>query len=343
MSTWGIIADGGDGRPRAPLASRVALAAVLLASVASAPTAAADNASNTAAALKVITQTADEICTTVPVEGSHNTLSLSGQANAALNTAIARLVQINIKGAARFETEHYKGVLQTNLAGILKENINCKKDVFDKLEKTLITQPSAINIAPGAGQTVINGTHICGYATAVSAGGQHNYMANLDIQKNCVPPRPYHPTGQFSHLSDAEFVQKVIDTTTNMLAATDAEDDQVEQLWEQERAEMEKANLFEKQEKIFHRYGDLTEHLTRSESNDLKAKYQATVREFYAELVIRLRRMRIPVPEPEWNVVNVFLAEGNMGARDTAGYLRQLSDLICHTATACATVNGAHR
>jgi len=90
-------------------------------------------------ALDIIADFADRLCKTVELEGRTNSLELSGKAKAELNSLIRKIVDLGIEGAAKYETSEWEGLLQKDLAGILKDNINCRIEVWKDLKDKLIT------------------------------------------------------------------------------------------------------------------------------------------------------------------------------------------------------------
>ena len=95
------------------------------------------------AALKVIRETAADICTTVPTEGSDHDVDLTGSANAKLDGGIGKIVGLGIEGAARFQQSTYQGVLRTDLAKAIQSGNDCKLNVFNTLvAKMLPSSPS---------------------------------------------------------------------------------------------------------------------------------------------------------------------------------------------------------
>jgi hypothetical protein len=90
------------------------------------------------AALKVIRDTAADICQTAPIEQTHQSVELSGNAKAKLSGAISKVVNLGISGAAKYKGGQSKGVLQKDLASAIKDGNNCKIDVFKALAPRMI-------------------------------------------------------------------------------------------------------------------------------------------------------------------------------------------------------------
>ncbi|MGI4880852.1 MAG: hypothetical protein ACRYG4_25590 [Janthinobacterium lividum] len=95
-----------------------------------------------AAALKVIRDTAADICQVAPIEQSSQNVDLSGNAKAKLSGAISKVVDIGISGAAKYNTGRSKGVLQKDLAAAIRDGNDCKRDVFNRLTPIMVPAPS---------------------------------------------------------------------------------------------------------------------------------------------------------------------------------------------------------
>ncbi|AQH05372.1 hypothetical protein A9R05_40855 (plasmid) [Burkholderia sp. KK1] len=84
-------------------------------------------------ALEEIRKTADSICYTVKQEGQSIDNDLNVHIKGKLNTAIAKIIDLDVGAADKLKTNSYKGVVQDQLAATLQHTEDCKKDVFDKL------------------------------------------------------------------------------------------------------------------------------------------------------------------------------------------------------------------
>jgi len=89
-------------------------------------------------ALKMITDTAAQICQTAPLEQTNTGIKLSGDATAKVGGIIGRLADIGVKGAANYQKGHSIGVLQQDLAKAIENSNNCKLEVFRTLSKALL-------------------------------------------------------------------------------------------------------------------------------------------------------------------------------------------------------------
>jgi hypothetical protein len=103
------------------------------------------------AALQLIRETAADICTTAPMEGADSRVELSGSAKAKLDGAISKVVNLGLEGAAKYQAENYKSVLQSDLARAIKDANDCKLAVFNTLVNRMLPPPdtsSGVNHKP---------------------------------------------------------------------------------------------------------------------------------------------------------------------------------------------------
>jgi hypothetical protein len=103
-----------------------------------APVLAADDLPRQTEALKLIRETAADICNSIPMEGSNQSVDLSGDAKAKLSGAIAKIANLGVEGAAKYKSEQFKGVLHHELAGAIKDNASCKLQVLKMLSERLL-------------------------------------------------------------------------------------------------------------------------------------------------------------------------------------------------------------
>lgn len=88
----------------------------------------------TSDSLDVIAKFADRLCQTVPIEVTTAGTQLSGEARAELAGVVRKLADIGIKGAAKYTTTNSKNVLQGDLAKVLQESRQCRKEVWNDLK-----------------------------------------------------------------------------------------------------------------------------------------------------------------------------------------------------------------
>jgi hypothetical protein len=89
-------------------------------------------------ALKMITDTAAEICESVPLEQTASGNTLSADAQAKLGGLVGRIMNLGLSGTEQYHSERSTGVLQKDLAAALQNSNNCKLNVFQALERDLI-------------------------------------------------------------------------------------------------------------------------------------------------------------------------------------------------------------
>jgi hypothetical protein len=94
-------------------------------------------------ALDLITETAQKICNDVPTAGERQSVEANGDVKAALNGLLKRLGDIGVSGAGKYEAEQYVGVLQKDLAVVLRENSECKVTVLRLLIDRVMPQAEA--------------------------------------------------------------------------------------------------------------------------------------------------------------------------------------------------------
>jgi hypothetical protein len=105
-------------------------------------------------ALAAITSAANEICSTVAMEGSSQNTQLSGDVKAKLDGLISKLADLGVEGSGQFTSTQYKGVLQQDLASTLKSNEDCKQNVLKMLQEKMI--PSLAPSGPSKSETQQN-------------------------------------------------------------------------------------------------------------------------------------------------------------------------------------------
>jgi hypothetical protein len=94
--------------------------------------------------LKLITDTADRICNVIASAGSARDVDVQGQLKAELGGLASRLADIGVSGSGKLKDEQYQNVLRQDLAGLLRDNANCKYKVFENLSNKTLS-PSSMN------------------------------------------------------------------------------------------------------------------------------------------------------------------------------------------------------
>jgi hypothetical protein len=105
----------------------------------------ADDLETQARALKVIRETAADICNTVAQEGTSQLLELSGNVKAKLGGAVAKIADLGIEGAGKYRTEEFKGLLQQELATAIKDNANCRLEVLKLLQEKMLIKRGGVS------------------------------------------------------------------------------------------------------------------------------------------------------------------------------------------------------
>ena len=98
----------------------------------------ADDVVAQANALKLISETATDICSTIEKEGSSQSTELSGNVKAKLGGVISKIADLGVEGAGKFSSAEYRNVLQQDLAKTLQSNADCKLSVFKLLQEKMI-------------------------------------------------------------------------------------------------------------------------------------------------------------------------------------------------------------
>jgi hypothetical protein len=113
-------------------------AALTAANLVVASAATADDLETQAKALKIISETATDICNTILQEGSSQSAELSGAVQAKLAGAISKIANLGIEGSGKYNTTEFKGVMQHDLAEAIKSNAECKLNVLKVLQEKML-------------------------------------------------------------------------------------------------------------------------------------------------------------------------------------------------------------
>lgn len=93
---------------------------------------------NAEKALNIISDFADKLCQSPPLQGTTQGVELSGKAKAELDEVVRKIVDLGIEGAGKYQSSQYQGVLQNDLANLLKESTQCRREVWKDLKDKLI-------------------------------------------------------------------------------------------------------------------------------------------------------------------------------------------------------------
>lgn len=96
-------------------------------------------------ALEIISDFANDICGSIPLEGTSSDIKLSGKAKASLNDVLKKIADLGIEGAAKYQASEYKGPLQADLAEILSKTQDCKQNIWNDLKEKLLESSMEIN------------------------------------------------------------------------------------------------------------------------------------------------------------------------------------------------------
>lgn len=98
----------------------------------------ADDLATTKQALTLISDFADNFCKTPPLEGGTKDVTLSIGAKTELNKILKKVANLGIEGAAKYQSEHYQGLLQKDLVNALKDSSNCRLEIWRDLNDKLL-------------------------------------------------------------------------------------------------------------------------------------------------------------------------------------------------------------
>lgn len=112
--------------------------AVILASFLAGNTVMASDLEAQKAALDAISSFATELCKEPPKGGMESKYELSGAAKAELSSVLKKVVDLGIEGAGKYQGSEYEGILQTDLAELVKDSSDCRREVWRDLKDRLI-------------------------------------------------------------------------------------------------------------------------------------------------------------------------------------------------------------
>ena len=88
--------------------------------------------------MKLIRETAADICYTIKQDVQASESELSGKVQTQLNGVVSKVIDLNIDGTGKLKTEQYQGVLRNELAYTLRHSADCRNDVFHTLVDKLL-------------------------------------------------------------------------------------------------------------------------------------------------------------------------------------------------------------
>jgi hypothetical protein len=83
--------------------------------------------------LELIGSTADRICSIVTIEGSTDSAKIEGKVQTQLDSLMGKLTGIGVSMGAEYDAKRWSGIIQKDLAQAVKDNAQCKSNVFNKL------------------------------------------------------------------------------------------------------------------------------------------------------------------------------------------------------------------
>lgn len=89
-------------------------------------------------ALDAIADFADRLCPPVSDSSSSRTIQFDASASADLNQLLKKLTDVGVKGAVKYRSEKFQGLLQKDLAGASSEIRNCRLAVLQTLQSKLV-------------------------------------------------------------------------------------------------------------------------------------------------------------------------------------------------------------
>lgn len=133
-----------------------------------------------AQAIEVILGAADRICVTPPLEQHNQRVELTGDAKAKLDGVLAKVAELGVDGAVKFQSGSSKGVLQEKLADALKNNGDCKLTVLATLKAmipglTAEPPPSISNAVTSLSETIDEAGYFS-LAAHVNYSGDHGLV-----------------------------------------------------------------------------------------------------------------------------------------------------------------------
>jgi hypothetical protein len=105
-------------------------------------------------ALAQISKATDDICQTVQQRGRKSEAQVTGEIEAKLPQALAKIVDVGGKGTGQISKSEYEGLSQETVSTALQSNMNCRQNVSIKLIERLL--PGAPSVEPNQQQRAYN-------------------------------------------------------------------------------------------------------------------------------------------------------------------------------------------
>lgn len=103
----------------------------------------ASNLTKQKEALDIISVFAEKICSLPPLSGQESQLVLSGEAKAELSKVLKKVTDLGIHGAATYQNRKYQGVLQNDIASLIKNSSGCRLEVLHVLSDKLLVDDNS--------------------------------------------------------------------------------------------------------------------------------------------------------------------------------------------------------
>jgi hypothetical protein len=137
-------------------------------------------------AVKLIVETASELCRSIPLEHSTTGVTLNADASAKVDGVIGRLVTLGAEGATNYKEENTKGLLGNDLAAAIQDENSCKLKVLTILTDRLLTAPKT-EAAPNdwrreakiSDYTVQSSTQFCSRLQALVVSAKRKFKGDI--------------------------------------------------------------------------------------------------------------------------------------------------------------------
>lgn len=103
-------------------------------------------------ALGKIGEFANRICTAPALQGSSVSYELNADAKIETSDLVKILSDLGIEGAAKYQSNEYSNVLQSELAQTISDSNNCRRDVLMSLKDHFFPAPPPVNATSMAGE-----------------------------------------------------------------------------------------------------------------------------------------------------------------------------------------------
>jgi hypothetical protein len=93
--------------------------------------------------INLILVAADGICNVIDTTGNSESEQVKGEVKAQLSGLAAKFADAGISGSGTLESEHFRNVFQQDLPSVLKNNTDCRLEVFRTLKDSLRSSSDA--------------------------------------------------------------------------------------------------------------------------------------------------------------------------------------------------------